>query len=504
MFSISTIEDKFRSSYFAWLLFLLLVKAIISLLLIALYEVRLSPDEAQYWTWSQQLAWGYYSKPPAIAWQIWLTTLLFGNNEFGVRFGAVVIAFFLPLVTFALTRFAGGFARTAFWAGVVMAFSPIGIFLSFMATTDGGMTLFLALGICTIVRGMVDHEGPNYSMAGLWILFGALYKWTAFILWPMTLFFFPFFPRLRRWSILFGILISLLALLPSLYWNWAHDFATFRHVGSALVKKIGHHGNFIDFVYAQLALFSPIFWGLFVCSICFMRARPVIFCAAFPALFLLYFIVALFKKLQPNWGIFLYPPATLPVAWFAIERWKKGGVWLHLGSWMSVVFSLFVIAIPFVQKHDLLPIPYRWSPFRQNVGWHHISPALVVAGYDPKKDFLFGDKYQTVSLLSFYGPEQKRAYFFNLHGERKNQFSYWSQMTEEGKRGFFVVLENRGRDALQWYKEHYEEQLAPYFQRIEYRGAVPLFTCCKRPVKHALIFCCEGFTGELPMSIEKY
>jgi hypothetical protein len=31
-------------------------------------------DEAQYWTWAQQLQWGYYSKPPVIAALIALTT----------------------------------------------------------------------------------------------------------------------------------------------------------------------------------------------------------------------------------------------------------------------------------------------------------------------------------------------------------------------------------------------------------------------------------------------
>ena len=356
MSSVFTIENRFRSSYFSWLLFLLIFKAIISLLLISFYDLQLAPDEAQYWTWSQQLDWGYYSKPPAIAWQIWLTTALFGNNEFGVRFGAVVIALFLPLVTFSLTRFAGGLSRTAFWAGIVMAFSPIGIFLSFMATTDGGMMLFLTLGICTVVHGLTEDEGPNYPMAGVWILFGALYKWTAFILWPVTLIFLIFFPKLRRWSLLFGIAISLLALIPSLYWNWTHDFATFKHVGRAITRKSGHHGNFSDFFFAQMGLFSPIYWGLLLCSYLFMRAKPVIFCAAFPFLFLFYFVAAFFKKLQPNWGLFLYPAATLPVAWYAVEKLKTGRLWLHLGTWVAIAFSLFAISIPMFQKYDLMPI----------------------------------------------------------------------------------------------------------------------------------------------------
>src|SRR6266446_4955373 len=51
------------------------------LLWLALQPADLFPDEAQYWVWSQQLALGYYSKPPLVAWLIALTTGLFGDSE---------------------------------------------------------------------------------------------------------------------------------------------------------------------------------------------------------------------------------------------------------------------------------------------------------------------------------------------------------------------------------------------------------------------------------------
>jgi hypothetical protein len=38
--------------------------------------INLSFDEAQYWGWAQDLDWGYFSKPPMIAWVIWLTTAI--------------------------------------------------------------------------------------------------------------------------------------------------------------------------------------------------------------------------------------------------------------------------------------------------------------------------------------------------------------------------------------------------------------------------------------------
>ncbi|MEM8840085.1 MAG: glycosyltransferase family 39 protein, partial [Pseudomonadota bacterium] len=46
---------------------------IFGLLAVRLFLVVISPlelyaDEAQYWRWGQTLAWGYYSKPPMVAW----------------------------------------------------------------------------------------------------------------------------------------------------------------------------------------------------------------------------------------------------------------------------------------------------------------------------------------------------------------------------------------------------------------------------------------------------
>ena len=66
----------------AWLIFGLTVIHIIRL---ATFEFPLYGDEAQYWDWAQDLDWGYYSKPPIVAWSIAATTAILGNGEFAVR-----------------------------------------------------------------------------------------------------------------------------------------------------------------------------------------------------------------------------------------------------------------------------------------------------------------------------------------------------------------------------------------------------------------------------------
>ena len=42
-------------------------------------------DEAYYWVWAQDLAWGYFDHPPAVAAMIRSGTAILGNTELGVR-----------------------------------------------------------------------------------------------------------------------------------------------------------------------------------------------------------------------------------------------------------------------------------------------------------------------------------------------------------------------------------------------------------------------------------
>lgn len=505
MYLVSTTENKF-------FLFLLTIKALFLGGIIVFYQIHLAPDEAQYWAWSQAIDWGYYSKPPAIAWQIALTTALFGNNELGVRFGALVIGFLLPVIIFMTAKSTGLKDKTAFWAGILTAFSPLGFFFSFAATTDGGATFFFTLALCTFAKGLKDQKGPRYLLIGLWILCGALYKWVAFVGWILIFFFLFFYPQARKKNVWIGVLISLLALLPSLYWNIFHEWATFKHVGSTIVHKTILKGNFIDFLAAQIALLSPIYAAILFCSIISLFRRKnrslssLIVAGTTTSAVGIYLGMALFKKMQPNWALYLYPIGFLVAAWWTAEKHAKGKIWLTIGSWLSVLLTMGSLLIPLFQSKNFFSFPYKANPFRQNMGWDKIPTALEEVGYRPNEHFLLGDKYQSASLLSFYSAEQNRAYYFNLNNQRKNQFSYWPGMEEKevGKSGFFIVLENADERDLPWFQTHYEDLLSPYFEHIHYAGAFPLFTANNQPVKWAIIFRVENYNGKSPINSEKY
>jgi len=509
--------------YLPILFILVALKALVLLYAILHAGIGLGPDEAQYWTWSRHLDWGYYSKPPGIAWEIALGTSLFGNTELGVRFMPLAIGSMLPFLVYLMAKRCRLTPSASFWAAVCMAFCPLGILASFLAITDGGMTLFWTLA-CAYLAGKVEEKSlPSYPLIGLCVFFGALFKWPIYSLWFLILVFWTIFPFLRSWRILLGIATSLIALLPSVYWNATHEWATFRHVSATLSgghaqPKAGafFSGNLLEFIGAQAALVSPILFVLLVLAWRHLAIKKeqvpngVLFCGGISLVIVsIGALLAFFMKIQGNWAIFAYPTAFILLGWFAIDSSLNKKTWLIGGVAVSILACTFVFSIPFLQSHGLwkhFPIPYKINPFRHNVGGDRLALALETAGYDGEKDFLFGDKYQTASILSFYGPEQKRAYFFNLQGSRKNQFSFWERLetAEKGNKGFFAAIENTPQLNNIELPDRYIKDLSPYFDTVRFIGMQPLFQAYGEVVKGVLLFECEGYTGLLPAETDLY
>lgn len=501
---------------------ILAVKSFAIVMLILYGLIKLGPDEAQYWTWSRQLDWGYYSKPPGIAWQIWLGTLAFGQTELGVRIGAVAISILITFAVYYLARSCGLSERHSAWSAIIMALAPLGILSSLFAITDGGMVLFwtLALAYC------VQKQKPDDITIGFLIALGALFKWPIYFFWLIRLLWGWFNPPIFTRKLFAGISISLLGLIPSILWNSTHDWVTFKHVFYTLFNRQIQHvehpgpgsGNPLEFFGAQAALLSPLFFIILLISLKHLLTKrneipfPVWFCG-FSSLLILAgaLLLSFVKKLQGNWVVFAYPGAMVWIAWYVIEKFKYAHTWLSISALVGVLLCASVLLLPTIQSiplFDNLKIPYRSNPFKHNLGWEKLAPALTNAGYNPDKDFLFSDKYQTTSILSFYGPGQKRAYFLNLEGTRLNQFSFWPGMDTEqtGKTGYFVMTENipKGQTTTESQAVKFLSLLKPYFSNIIMKGPYPLFNAYGETVKEAWIFESTNYNGKLPLVPESY
>src|SRR5688500_7380541 len=71
------------------------------LLALAMGRFELDFEEAQCWAWSRELALGYFSKPPLIAWLIRLAEVSCGSTEFCIRSPAPILYAGTCLLVFA-------------------------------------------------------------------------------------------------------------------------------------------------------------------------------------------------------------------------------------------------------------------------------------------------------------------------------------------------------------------------------------------------------------------
>lgn len=511
--------------YRTLLLLLIVLKSMFMLFIILYGEIGLSPDEAQYWTWSQQLDWGYYSKPPGIALEILFGTMFFGNTELGVRTGALIIGFLLPIAVWLLAKRSGLDERRAFIAGVIMNFAPIGMIASLLATTDGPFILFWTFACVVIVDALWKEKNPNYLLFGLLIFFGALFKWPIYYLW-LPVFIIAFFKeRFRHSSIFLGMGISLLGLLPSIIWNSSRGWPTFLHVWKTMIGRQQFQaanppllkGNFWDFIGAQAALLSPILCIILIIALISLwrhrKSAPqsILFCGLLTTVALLsYSLIALAMKMQGNWCVFAYPTAIIVIAWWSTEGSKHRLTWIWIGVITSILFCMAGLAIPTLQSKNIsigFEIPYSANPFRECLGWRKLPSILDQVEAELHPDFLFAETYQMTSLTSFYNPSQQRAYFLNLGGARKNQFTYWKSMADEqlNRSGLYIKqVQNPLKHNLSESISHAQKKLRPYFSSVEFVGFYTIFSAYDIPSKGILLFHCIDYNGNEPPNVESY
>src|ERR1043166_4842132 len=103
-------------------------------------------------------------------------------------------------------------------------------------------------------------------------------------------------------------LVALLLYLPNLWWNWQHDFVSYRHVrdNAEIAGVLFHPGAFLEFFASQFAVFGPLCFAALIAiaarprSLAEPRAR-LLAAFALPALVMM-LGVGLLSRAQPNWA----------------------------------------------------------------------------------------------------------------------------------------------------------------------------------------------------------
>ena len=148
-------------------------------LLLAFDATDLYVDEAQYWLWGQEFAFGYYSKPPLIGWLIGAVTFLAGSDApFWVRMPGAALHGVTALILAALAARMLG-ARAAVWVAAGYVTLPFVALGSLLISTDTVMAPFFAAALY-FHRRLIETPGARFAaLAGAMAGLGFMAKYAA-------------------------------------------------------------------------------------------------------------------------------------------------------------------------------------------------------------------------------------------------------------------------------------------------------------------------------------
>lgn len=367
-------------------------------------------DEAQYWVWGNEPAFGYFSKPPLLAWIIGLTTAIFGDSEFAVRLPSP----FLHTATAAMVFFSARRlfdSRTGFWAAMTYALLPAVTLSSELISTDVPLLFFWSAALLAFLELEEKDSRASAVMLGLAIGFGLMAKYA------MVYFFIcaaiyslgagdrPHVVTRKNFWIAVGI--GLLILLPNMVWNAMNQFATVGHTG----ENIGWGHGFPnlsglgEFLASQFGVMGPLLFGIFIAGLFRLPRegmnRQQWFLIAFsaPILAIICF-QAVMSKAYANWAALTYVAGTILVADLIANRipdwWLKASTGLHV-----LVFAVLSIVVAFSQPGQL-PLPEDFKPFARTQGSREIANAARAMLSRGEFSAILVDDRRMASLMSYY------------------------------------------------------------------------------------------------------
>jgi 4-amino-4-deoxy-L-arabinose transferase-like glycosyltransferase len=375
-------------------------------------------DEAQYWSWAQEPAFGYYSKPPLIAGVIGATTALCGDTTACVRLASPVLhtatALLVYLVACRLYD-----SRTGLWSALAFATLPGVSFSAGIISTDVPLLAAWALALLGLVGLLQERSGLGPALAlglGLGLGLNAKYAMVFFLL--SLAIYLATTPSsrglLKDRRLWLGIAIGLALIAPNLVWNATNKFATFAHTadnakwGGSLL----HIGKGFEFIGAQLGVFGPILAaGLVVVVLRAWReglapTDRLLLCFTLPVLVVITG-QAFVSRAHANWAATAYVAGSILVPAMLLrlgrERWLRASLVVHLAIMAALIAG--------TSMAGRFTLPGIGDPFQRTLGWSEMSHRVVRAletaraAGKPFRAVMADDRAVTATLLYYLRDE---------------------------------------------------------------------------------------------------
>jgi hypothetical protein len=364
-------------------------------------------DEAYYWMWSKNLAFGYFDHPPLVALWIKISSFFF-SGELGVRFFSGISFSLMLVIIWLIIDYKEKWNYVGLFFLLVVSMALLNIF-GFVTTPDTPLLLFVALFLLSYKNFLENENWVNTLFLGISMaaMLYSKYHGVLVILFIIL----SNLSLLRRKKFWVAGIICILIFLPHLYWQYENGFPSFVYHLKERGKKLYSIENTIMYLVNLIAIVGITFPVIYKA---FFKQKPQsTFDKSLQFLiygFIVFFFFSTFaSRPQAQWtGIILIPLIILTFPYF-IKNKKERKWLLILGSIQLLIIMLGRI---FLANEYISPI--QLEP--------HMSGKWVsrLEEKTKSKPIVFVNSYKNASVYEFYTGIKTHSYSV-LKG-RKSQY----------------------------------------------------------------------------------
>lgn len=387
---------------------LLLTVAMVLLNVVQAHFTELLFDEAYYWYYARDLAWGYFDHPPMVALMIHISNWFF-NGELGVRFLSTIMSGGLLWVLWALVdapekrKYSLHFFVLFFSMTLVNAYG-------FFTLPDTPLLFFTALFL---------YLYRSFLRNSTWLTTIALGVTMACLLYSkyhgvlVIGFIFLSNPRLaldpKAWA---AVLTGVACYTPHLAWLYQNDFVSLEYHLFERPNRAYEFGDFtLGYLVNLVAIFGLVFpWAyksLWKSKETDKFSKALRFLAYGVLIF--FFISSFQRRVQTQWIILACIPIAILVFRRILESSSDRKWILRMG--LANIFILLVLRVGLVYS-PLFPITFETHG---NEVW--VSQIQDQIGDTP---VVFENSYREAPMYAFYSGNP--AFTLNNVFYRKNQY----------------------------------------------------------------------------------
>ena len=404
-------------------LFFILLAVLFALNLLQASFTELIYDEAYYWYYAQDMAWGYFDHPPMVAFLIKLSSFLF-DGELGVRFMSCVLSAGTYILLWLLVDNPKKKEYVIHFFLLVFSFTLMNAY-GFLTLPDTALLFFTALFLW-LYKHFLDNDSALIAVYLGLVMAALMYSKYHAVL--VILFVF-----LSNYKLIFNkkawlaVILALICYTPHFVWLYQNDFVSitfhlYERPNQAYAFDEFTLGFFLNIIVIIGLLFYWIYGALFKFKATDKFSKALVYLVYGVLIF--FFISSFNRRVQAQWAIVISIPLAI-IAFNHLIHNAKSRKWMcRIGI---VSFILLMYARAWMIYHPLFPMYFETHG---NKEW--VNDLKTKSGGVP---ILFENSYRRSSMYQFYSSVP--AISLNNYMYRKNQYSI--DDSEEQVRGQKVL-----------------------------------------------------------------